>query len=263
MDCIGKLKLENKYRRISPSYQSDHSFIHHRFLNEKERKIYTLFVEYNKKYVWNTSNFSFKVPLEEPIFYGIKYIVVPKYFAKIRFPAIEEAINACGEYMLFSGYEPRKCNLKASPLLYTEELNNYFNHNWYIKGKLKFKEISQDEYDSLSKEAKKYFIKHIYMINWKDEPVYNYTCTIPLNYTKNICQKIYIINKTVIDYEEVKRIKEIKKYTHNCFDFNRLYNKYKDKNEWGYGKDNHYFNKRRRLAKRMELREYLNDYNTL
>lgn len=262
MDCIGKLKLENKYRRINSSYQSDHSFLHHRFLNDKEKKIYTLFNEYNKQYHWRSYsaiNDTFKIPLDKPIFYGIKYIVVPKHFAKIRFPGIEEAINICSEYMLFSGNEPRRCNLKNFSSRFYDEIKSYFNHNWYIKGRLGFRKISQNEFDSLSDEAKKYFRKLYYGTDWKGDTIYNYDCTFPISYTRNVCQRIYIINKVVINYEVAKRYGDIMKYTHDGFDFNRLYNKHKDKNEWGYGKDNHYFNKRSRLAKRMELREYLND----
>lgn len=174
------------------------------FIEKKVHSLRKLACAYNDTYIMRGSDLE-KIPLKKPIFYGLQYRCTLKPFAAARYAGMEEAVEAAGQLMLFSTYEPRKCNLKQKNFTYDEIFgeNKYFGFdNWYLKGKLGLNHLSDHEYDKLSDAAKKWFIRVRAGIDWMDREIWVWEPKIPAGYLVNICEKVYIINQSVDKSED-------------------------------------------------------------
>lgn len=227
-------------------YRNEGSLLHREYLKKRISSLRKI----DKIYEENFRFSGIKVPLKLPIFYGIKYRVILKKAWEERLgEAAVEAVNAASESILFSGSEPRKCNVKE---IKTHKDNSvFFSNNWYKKNQLGFTPISENEWKKLSKEAQKYFIKSRSGTSWFDEPIYSYFCTIPLGYCKNICENIYIINQVIDDAEKRSKRDWVKIHTNDFNDLYWFWNKtHPHKKNWREKKEKKYY--RRDLEEMLE-----------
>ena len=191
---------------------------HSEYIDSKIKYLRKLAEESNEIYPSHTK--SIKIPLDKPEFYGLRYKCVLKEFANLRLgEAAIEAVNACGMWILFSGNEPRRCNMKANNFSNLIDEDSFFYPNkWYKKGELTFVPLCECEYKKLSDSAKKFFISRRVGFDWEDKPIMQYYCIIPASYTKNICEKIYVVNKALDKSEERSRYDWIKNHTNDMDD---------------------------------------------
>lgn len=194
-------------------YQNEGTIAHREYIESKLRNLRKVSEELNGVYLarWGTDN-KIKIPLKEPLFYGLQYCYVAKASLTEKIPGLKEAVDACTMKPLFSGWEPRKCNCKnfnlgaGTPISHDDFFDE---HNWFIPSRLRLVSISEKEWLKLSAEAQAWFRKRFYMLDWKGDRVYDYEPHIPFNFLTRVCNKIYVINRVVDDCNKRSRLAEI------------------------------------------------------
>ena len=155
------------------------------------------------------------VPLKKPEFWGIRISLelIPTIKQK-ELAGLSEAIEACSHYLEFSGRELRWCNLKNKWVLQSDNdsiKDLYFNeHKEYIAGKLDLGKISEQDYNKLSDDAKKwfkpnYFVK-TYWNGWTRKG-WEYEPKIPSTFLKEKREELYITHKRHLNWERESRQK--------------------------------------------------------
>ena len=157
----------------------------------------------------------------KPEFYGTKIMLVPKKWAADRYDGLEEAVKVGTENLVFSGHELRKCNLKTHYILKydwagSEKPCIYFdNKNYYVKGHLQYCTISEHEFNKLSEDAKKYFIKSRNYSAWEPKPVWQYDLNPRMVYRsmlKEVFVDIYVVSKVIPKVDDLSLVDEIERH---------------------------------------------------
>ncbi len=148
--------MSSKRQKWTGHYKSDGAKQRAEFLDKKVRYLRKITLLYNNTFVFRREQ-TVKVPLEKPIFYGLRYRCVLKDNYADRFPGMKEAVDASGMWILFSGNEPRVCNLKSKNFTYdapTSTINGhkcwenswfFYPNKWYRKGNLRLIPICESE----------------------------------------------------------------------------------------------------------------------
>lgn len=235
--------MSSKRQKWTGHYKSDSAKQRAQFLDKKVRYLRKITTLYNNTFVFRKEQ-TVKVPLEKPIFYGLRYRCVLKDNYADRFPGMKEAVDVCGMWILFSGNEPRVCNLKSKNFMYDSPTSTIAGHKcwenswffypnkWYRKGNLRLIPIEQSEYEKLSPEAQVYFVSRREAFDWRGFPVTRYYCTVPERYTKNICEKMYTVNKVIDDSNRRSTHDWVCNHTNDCADLYWYWGQNDSRSRW-------------------------------